>query len=240
MNIASRKLEQVTRLLAHDRDRPDLASALRDGRLTLWCEVDEEPDEQLRVLGDWYAETYTVRVERRYARLGLPEGAHIWLFDDEESSTMVLAAFWEILGPLDGFDAVVTEWEFPPPAAVPAAPRPCEWKGLSFRSQAERRIGEALERANVMFGANARVRVGLAQDARETLEPDFWVVSEGQLGILEVDGPSHDGRAAKDNERLRTFKRHGIAVVEPYPAEECYDIPDHVVADFLSILHARD
>ena len=43
-----------------------------------------------------------------------------------------------------------------------------------------------------------------------------------KLGVLEVDGPWHTGRAADDHERDRRLREHGVRVVERYQAERCY------------------
>jgi very-short-patch-repair endonuclease len=112
----------------------------------------------------------------------------------------------------------------------------CEWERLWFRSRTERKIAQALDRTNVLFAANACVRLGVTQDHRQTREVDFLVVSNGKMGVLEVDGPSHEGRAADDHERDRRFREHGIKVVERYTAEQCHRFPDDVVTTFLELL----
>jgi very-short-patch-repair endonuclease len=68
-----------------------------------------------------------------------------------------------------------------------------------------------------MFAPNASFRVGVTTDDRDTVEADFLVWRK--LGVLDVDGPWHTGRAAEDHERDRRLREHGIRVVERYPAE---------------------
>jgi hypothetical protein len=80
------------------------------------------------------------------------------------------------------------------------------------------KIAQALDRANVLFAANAGVRLGITPDHRQMFEPDFLVVAHGKTGVLEIDGPCHEGRAADDHERDRRFREHGIRVVERYTA----------------------
>ena len=113
------------------------------------------------------------------------------------------------------------------------------WRRTRFRSKTERRIAAALERASVAFFPNGRGRLGTSPRYRETRESDFLVVIDGKLGILEVDGDDHHPpeRAAEDHGRDRAFRRQGIRVVERYPASECWEAPDEVVADFLQLLH---
>ena len=112
----------------------------------------------------------------------------------------------------------------------------CEWERLGFRSKTERSIAQALDRANVLFAANALVRLGITPDHRCTRESDFLVIDKGRLGVLEVDGPFHADTAADDHERDRRFREHGIRVVERYPAERCHHFPDDVVTTFLELL----
>lgn len=111
------------------------------------------------------------------------------------------------------------------------------WRGLRFRSASEVRIAEALDRGGVLFFPLCLGRV-TGPEGRVNREPDFLVCHEGRWGILEVDGePFHPPqRAAHDHERDRLFKKHGIRVVEHYDATRCYENPDEVVANFLSIL----
>ena len=109
------------------------------------------------------------------------------------------------------------------------------WQGLKFRSTSETRVAEALEKRAVLYFPLCAARLGL-RNSRETREPDFLVCYKGKWGILEVDGPQHTGRAAKDHERDRLFKNHDIKVIEHYDADKCFENADRVVNDFLNIL----
>ena len=80
------------------------------------------------------------------------------------------------------------------------------------------------------------MRLGVTPDHRNTVEPDFLVWRDRKLGVLEVDGPWHTGRAADDHKRDRRLREHGIRVVERYPAERCYSMAGSVVAEFLQLL----
>jgi very-short-patch-repair endonuclease len=73
---------------------------------------------------------------------------------------------------------------------------------------------------------------------RKNKEPDFVVCENGRWGILEVDGePFHPPtRTTEDHKRDRDFLAHGIRVVQHYDANECYQQPDRVVANFLNLL----
>jgi hypothetical protein len=116
------------------------------------------------------------------------------------------------------------------------------WRNLSFRSESERRIAEALDKAGVLFFPNCKARLGPRKD-RENFEPDFLVCHKGKWGILEVDGePYHPAtRTVEDHERDRFFRLHGIPVVEHYDAAECFENADKVVQQFLFLvsLHGR-
>ena len=112
------------------------------------------------------------------------------------------------------------------------------WQNLRFRSESERRIAQALDRAGVLFFPNCRARV-TSDKKRATVEPDFLVCSNGRWGILEVDGePYHPpSRTVHDHTRDRVFKGHGIVLVEHFDASECFENPDEVVRKFLALLN---
>ncbi|HZO75702.1 MAG TPA: hypothetical protein VFB60_26080 [Ktedonobacteraceae bacterium] len=111
------------------------------------------------------------------------------------------------------------------------------WRNLRFRSETEKRIAEALERAKVMFLPNCLARLNI-EDGRGTKEADFIICDNGKWGILEVDGePFHPpSRTTEDHKRDRDFLAHGIQIVQHYDAHECYQQPDKVVANFLRLL----
>jgi len=104
-------------------------------------------------------------------------------------------------------------------------------KGLYYRSQSEVKVAEALEKVDgVLFFPNSgSMWHGVHK------EPDFLVFYKGKVGVLEVDGPTHIGRAADDSARDSYFERHGLWV-KHYPAEACYNEPGVVVGSFLSLL----
>jgi hypothetical protein len=153
-----------------------------------------------------------------------------------DSYDEVLYALRQAVPELDSFKIVEAGRDELPAADPDGAIAPCMLDGLWYRSQAERRIAAALEAANVLFAPNASVRLGITADHRHTMEPDFLVWQDRKLGVLEVDGPWHTGRAADDHERDRRLREHGVRVVERYPAERCYQLPDDVVVDFLRLL----
>lgn len=112
---------------------------------------------------------------------------------------------------------------------------PQEWEGFYFRSKAEIKIAEALDRAGVLFYPNSKARLTKAQ-VRINKESDFLVFQAGKFGILEVDGREWHQTAADDHERDRLFKRYGIRVIERFDATRCWNEPDKVVEEFLEIL----
>jgi very-short-patch-repair endonuclease len=114
-----------------------------------------------------------------------------------------------------------------------AAERVIDWMQLRFRSHAEVRIAQALEKEKVLFFPNCRARLGLT--TRFNREPDFLICHEGRWGILEVDGPYHK-RAADDHDRDRLFRAHGILHIERFDAAECFENSDRVVKKFLYLL----
>jgi hypothetical protein len=139
----------------------------------------------------------------------------------------------EQLRPLVDFFEGTPRTDMPPPPGFA-----CEWKGMHFRSKTERRVAQALDRANVAFFPNARGRLGVGADHRENREPDFLVIADGKIGIFEVDGDDFHppDRASADHDRDRLFRRQGIRVVERFSAVECWEDSDRVVAEFLRLL----
>lgn len=115
------------------------------------------------------------------------------------------------------------------------------YEGLGFRSESEVRVARALDQMRAMYLPNCRGRVGTHPEARQTIEADFVVFLNGKWGVLEVDGePFHAPEpAAHEHERDRNFKRHGAAAVERFDARRCYNEPDRVVAEFLTLLKGQ-
>lgn len=109
------------------------------------------------------------------------------------------------------------------------------WNYLFFRAPVEISIAKCLESRGVLFLPNCACRLGFI-GSRENREADFMVCDEGKWGILEINGKSYHTNAAKDHDRGRLFKLHGIRVFEPYDAGRCIREPEAVVSEFLGIL----
>jgi hypothetical protein len=119
-----------------------------------------------------------------------------------------------------------------------------EWGGMYFRSLAEIKIAEELDKQEVLFFANTRGRVGRqgapVSEASGWLtgrvEIDFLVFYKGRCMILEVDGQHHQEgtQTVRDYIRDRVLLREGIPTVR-FTANECFNQPANVVAEFLNI-----
>lgn len=111
------------------------------------------------------------------------------------------------------------------------------WSGLRFRSNPEVEIAKALEQyADIAFFPNCKGRLN-TPNGKRNLEPDFLILYQGQMGILEVDGPFHTPeRRVEEQERERYFRNHGIRVVERFDAKRCQQEPHLVVKEFLQIM----
>jgi hypothetical protein len=64
---------------------------------------------------------------------------------------------------------------------------PCTWEHMWFRSQAERRLAEALDEASVLFIPNATARLGVTPDHRANR-------GAGLPGLCEREVGDHRGR----------------------------------------------
>ncbi|MCL1464566.1 pentapeptide repeat-containing protein [Argonema galeatum] len=109
------------------------------------------------------------------------------------------------------------------------------WNDLPLRSQAQVKIAEALDRANVLFIPNSKARL-TTTEGRQNQEPEFLIFHQGKWGILEIDSELSEQDVVKLEKRDRTFQTHGIAIVQHYDATQCREQPDRVVQDFLAIL----
>jgi len=121
-----------------------------------------------------------------------------------------------------------------------------EWGGLYLRSEAERRIAEALDQRGILFFANSRGRVSLEDAAISTnelngrVEADFLVFHQGKCLVLEVDGQHHleDEQAVRDYGRDRMLLRAGLPTIR-FTGKNCLERPQAVVDECLSILQAQ-
>lgn len=111
------------------------------------------------------------------------------------------------------------------------------WNNLLFYSYSEIKIAEAFEKKGVFFIPNPKGRLGPPSE-RVNRMPDFLVLFRGVLGILEVDGDSSHppSRTVHDHERDRLFKREKIHIIEHYDARKCFETPDLVVEEFLTLM----
>jgi hypothetical protein len=105
------------------------------------------------------------------------------------------------------------------------------WKGHAFRSEQEVRVAKALDNLGVFFFPNAGCRVSEG-DIRKTLEVDFLIILDGNVGVLEVDGKEYHRSVNKDVRRDINFKKEGAKFIQRYNYQQCLN-PQKVVIDFL-------
>ena len=114
---------------------------------------------------------------------------------------------------------------------------PILYNGLKFASQTEVRIAQELILRKVLFFPLAvGVRAETGQQYKDQREVDFLICDNGIWGILEISGPSHNGRLADDAEKDSWLKKSGILCIEHRTAEQCYANPKKVTDEFLSVL----
>lgn len=124
-----------------------------------------------------------------------------------------------------------------PPPEAPAHPGKLRYRGLTLRSKSEKRIAEALDRAEVLFIPSSKARFTLRRKHRDNRELDFVVCHAGAWGLLEVDGPHHERTPNYDRQRDDALRAHGVALIFRVASARCQAEPDAVVADFLQALH---
>jgi len=130
----------------------------------------------------------------------------------------------------------VIEGKMPLNQCLPIQEKPRHsWAYLLFRSPVEITIAQTLDKYRVLFLPNCMARLGFP-DARENKEADFLVCYDGKWGILEINGDTYHVNSAKDHNRGRLFKLHGIKVFEPYEASRCVKEPNKVVQEFLELV----
>jgi len=105
---------------------------------------------------------------------------------------------------------------------VPSAEPPhVKHDGLKFRSHAEKRLCKALQKEKVTF---APLPVFVNGSVRR--EPDFFIVKDGYMMLVEVDGPdTHPESPVVAERRLAPFKDEGVRV-ERISTAECENDTD--------------
>lgn len=116
-------------------------------------------------------------------------------------------------------------------ANSPSATLSHSWNGWQFRSAAEVKIAEALDRAGVLFFPKATARL-TTSEGRQNHEPHFLVCCQGKLGILAVDVAAAELGRANDV----IWQSQGIRIIQYYEVTECDAEPDRVVLEFLQLL----
>jgi very-short-patch-repair endonuclease len=72
---------------------------------------------------------------------------------------------------------------------------------------------------------------------RATREPDFLIIRDGIVAMLELDGKFHEGRAADDHRRDRLFElQAGIWVIERVSSQLALRQPRRVVRGLLKLM----
>lgn len=109
------------------------------------------------------------------------------------------------------------------------------WKGLRFRSEAQVKIADELDRTGILFIPNSQMRL-TTPEGRQNQEANFLIFHQGKLGILEVGNDTSPHDNSSDEIRTISFKASGIHLVKDYDSNRCNEEPDLVVQEFLDIL----
>lgn len=113
------------------------------------------------------------------------------------------------------------------------------WRGALFSTREEMLLAKALMDQGAM-GVASNSSMLLQRSSKLHRKPDLLVfhhVDERLVfGIAEVDGSSHEGRWADDQERHRELQAAGFLCIRHYTAEEVFQDPVGTAKDFLSFL----
>ncbi|MEV6226858.1 hypothetical protein AB0L88_03055 [Saccharopolyspora shandongensis] len=98
---------------------------------------------------------------------------------------------------------------------------------LSFTNEGERRVYQALKQIQEKdLPRDSTIGIYPLAGGRvpgRTWEPDFLVTYKGRAGVLEVDGPHHNGRRAMDTTRDHLLRDAGVGFVDRITAESLDD-----------------
>ncbi|MGA5374301.1 hypothetical protein ACPCSD_24975 [Streptomyces griseoincarnatus] len=113
--------------------------------------------------------------------------------------------------------------------------------GLHFTNEWEHRVYQVLKERQAALPDNDTIGVmplGALRVPGHTFEPDFLITYRGRVGVIEIDGPHHKGRASADRSRDRLFKHAGVRDVDRLCVEDSTtrEEVEKFVTDFLKHL----
>jgi hypothetical protein len=111
------------------------------------------------------------------------------------------------------------------------------YDGVRFRSFTETRVYDALKRRKLLFYPNATVIFGATRED-EKKETDFLVCDHGRWGVLEVVSKEYHPSPRRDEERAKKLREFGVTVVAFFDDNRCYNEPEAVIDEFLSLLQS--
>ena len=106
------------------------------------------------------------------------------------------------------------------------------YKGLKFRSRTEVKVMQEFEKYTdiLVFPLPIAVCGGNKR------EPDFLVLKNGKMKILEVVSDTYHPSVEDEAARTRWFQLHQLQIIA-YDAHRCYEHTEEVVAEFLHLLN---
>jgi hypothetical protein len=113
--------------------------------------------------------------------------------------------------------------------------------GLHFTNEWEHRVYQVLKEQQTSLPDNDTIGImplGALRVPGHTFEPDFLITYRGRVGVIEIDGPHHKGRASADRSRDRLFKHAGVEDVDRLSVEDSTtkEEVEKFVTDFLKHL----
>lgn len=89
--------------------------------------------------------------------------------------------------------------------------------GVHFTNEWEHRVYGVLKERQAALPENQTIGImplGAMRVLGHTFEPDLLITYRGRVGVIEIDGPHHKGRASDDKSRERLLRKAGIKHID--------------------------
>jgi hypothetical protein len=113
--------------------------------------------------------------------------------------------------------------------------------GVHFTNEWEHKVYVVLKERQAALPENQTIGImplGAMRVLGHTFEPDLLITYRGRVGVIEIDGPHHKGRASDDKSRERLLRKAGIKHIDRIDVRDSTQKPEveKFVTDFLNHL----